>query len=74
MKLFSPENILGSFQNFKYHTTRVAILITAISLIVLILLQQSFAKKLKVIPAPLLVVIIVLLQILFSQMLLPTFH
>ena len=58
LKLFSPDNFLGSFNNFNHHITRGAVLITVVSLIVIILLQQPFAKKLKVIPAPLLVVVV----------------
>src|SRR5580693_7184219 len=56
LKLFSPDHFLGSFKNFNQHITRGAILITAVSLGVLILLQLPAAKKLKVIPAPLLAV------------------
>lgn len=68
LKLFSPDNFLGSFQNFNHHITRGAILITVVSLIILVLLQQPFAKKLKVIPAPLLVVVIgIITNILFTD-------
>ena len=68
LKLFSPDNFLGSFDNFNHHITRGAILITVISLIILILLQQPFAKKLKVIPAPLLVVVIgIITNIIFTN-------
>lgn len=56
-KLFSPGNMLGSFHNFNQHITRGAIFITILSLLLLILLQQPFAKKLNIIPAPLVVVI-----------------
>ena len=67
LKLFSPDNFLGTFDNFNHHITRGAILITVLSLIILILLQQPFAKKLKVIPAPLLVVIVgIITNILFT--------
>jgi MFS superfamily sulfate permease-like transporter len=55
---FSSDNFLEKVNNFNHETTRGAILITIISLIILILLQQPFAKKFKVIPAPLLVVVI----------------
>ena len=58
VQLFSTKNFLGNFRDFNHHITRGAILITSISLLILILLQQNFAKKLKVIPAPLLVVIL----------------
>lgn len=64
LNLFSADN----FQNFNLHITRGAILITLVSLIILVLLQQPFAKKLKVIPAPLLVVIIgIITNILFTN-------
>jgi MFS superfamily sulfate permease-like transporter len=68
IKLFSADNFFGNIENFNHHITRGAILITTISLLVLILLQQPFAKKLKVIPAPLLVVVIgVIVNILFTN-------
>ena len=68
LKLFSPGNFLGSFENFNHQITRGAILITVISLIILILLQQPFAKKFKLIPAPLLVVVIgIITNIVFTN-------
>ncbi len=68
IELFSPKNFLGSFKNFNQHITRGALLITVVSLIVLIVLQLPAAKKLKVIPAPLLVVIIgIITNILFTN-------
>ena len=68
LKLFSPHNFPGSFENFNHHITRGAILITLVSLIILILFQQPFAKKLKVIPAPLLVVVMgIIINILFTN-------
>ena len=66
--LFSSRHFLGSFDNFNQHITRGAILITVISLIILILLQLPFAKKLKIIPAPLLIVVIgIIINILFTN-------
>lgn len=66
--LFTTDNVLGSLEQLKQHITAGAILITVVSLLVLMLLQQPFAKKLKVIPAPLLVVIIgVAITMLFSS-------
>ncbi|MES1226870.1 MAG: SulP family inorganic anion transporter, partial [Bacteroidota bacterium] len=48
--------------------TRGAILIAVLSLIVLIILQQPFAKKLKVVPAPLIAVVIgILINLLFTN-------
>jgi MFS superfamily sulfate permease-like transporter len=68
IQLFSADNFLGNIENFNHHITRGAILITVISLAVLIILQQPFAKKLKVIPAPLLVVVLgVIVNILFTN-------
>jgi MFS superfamily sulfate permease-like transporter len=67
-KLFSPNNFLGSFQNFNHHITRGAILITSISLFLLIILQLPFTKSLKAFPAPLLVVIVgIITNILFTN-------
>ncbi len=67
LNLFSSEHLLSRFYNFNHHLTRGAILITVISLLILILFQQPFAKKLKVIPVPLLVVIIgIITNIIFS--------
>ena len=68
IELFSADNFLGNIENFNHHITRGAILITVISLAVLIILQQPFAKKLKVIPAPLLVVVLgVIVNIIFTN-------
>ena len=68
LNLFSSEHILGSFSYFNHHIARGAILITLVSIIVLVLLQQPFAKKIKVIPAPLLVVFIgIITNILFTN-------
>jgi MFS superfamily sulfate permease-like transporter len=68
IQLFSAENFLGNIKYFNHHITRGAILITAISLLILIVLQQPFARKLKIIPAPLLVVIIgVITNLIFAN-------
>lgn len=68
LNLFSQDNFLGSIQNFNHHITRGAILITVISLLVLVLFQQPFAKKLQVIPAPLIVVVLsIVINIVFTQ-------
>lgn len=68
LQLFSPKHFHGNFANFNLHITRGTILITLISLAVLIILQQPFSKKLKVIPAPLLVVIIsIFANVLFTK-------
>lgn len=68
LQLFSAENFLGNIKNFNHHITRGAVLITVISLVILIILQQPFAKKLKIIPAPLLVVVIsIIVNVLFTN-------
>ncbi|MCX6187737.1 MAG: SulP family inorganic anion transporter [Bacteroidetes bacterium] len=68
INLFSPENFLGNIHDFNHHITRGAILITVVSLVILMILQQPFAKKLKVIPAPLLVVVIsIITNIIFTN-------
>ncbi|NOT93507.1 MAG: SulP family inorganic anion transporter [Ferruginibacter sp.] len=67
--LFSSKNFIANIKNFSQEITRGAIIITAASLVVMILLQQSFAKKLKVIPAPLVVVIIgIVINIIFTSL------
>ena len=58
LNLFTTEHFLGNLVGFNHHITRGAILITIVSIIVLIALQLPFSKKLKIIPAPLLVVVI----------------
>ncbi len=68
INLFSPKNFLGNIENFNHHITRGAILITVVSLSVLILFQQDFAKKLRVIPIPLIVVVLgIITNILFTN-------
>jgi MFS superfamily sulfate permease-like transporter len=69
LKLFKPSHLRSSFINFNQHITRGAILISIISLIVLILLQQfPYAKKIKIIPAPLIVVLIgIIANIIFTN-------
>jgi MFS superfamily sulfate permease-like transporter len=66
INLLSPKNLIDNLKNFNHHITRGTILISFVSLIVLILLQLPSAKKLKIMPAPLLVVIIgIITNILF---------
>jgi MFS superfamily sulfate permease-like transporter len=68
-KIFSKENLLGNLAAFKQHATMGAVLIFLVSMAVLILLQQPFAKKFKFIPAPLLAVLAgVLTNIIFTQL------
>src|SRR6478735_12355356 len=58
LELFSSDKFPGNIENFNEHITSGTIIISTISLTVLVLLNQRFSKKLKVIPAPLLVVVI----------------
>jgi MFS superfamily sulfate permease-like transporter len=58
MQLFSYENVREHFHDFNLHTARITILITLVSLAVMIFLQKANHKKLKVIPAPLVVVLL----------------
>lgn len=68
LKLFSSENFLGNLNNLNHHITRGAILITVVSLAILIFLQQPFAKRFRVIPATLLVVIAgIIINIIFTN-------
>jgi MFS superfamily sulfate permease-like transporter len=66
--LFSPQNFFSNLRNLNHHISKGAILITCVSLIVLILFQSYRAKKLKIIPAPLLVVIIgIIANVVFTN-------
>jgi MFS superfamily sulfate permease-like transporter len=58
LNFFSTEHFLSNLDSFNHRITWGAILITLVSLVALILLQLPFARKLKVIPAPLLAVIV----------------
>ena len=65
--LFSPKNPISNFKNFNQHITIATILISVLSLIILIILQLPVAKKIKIIPAPLIVVVFgVLASLLFA--------
>ncbi|HRH47293.1 MAG TPA: SulP family inorganic anion transporter [Panacibacter sp.] len=57
LKLFSFTNFTGSIENFNQHITSGAIFITVISLLILFIFQLPVLKKIKIIPAPLLVVV-----------------
>lgn len=54
---YSPSQFLNNLINLNRYITKGAVIISLFSLTVLILLQQPFAKKLKHIPAPLVVVV-----------------
>jgi len=69
LNLFSDENFLGNIENFNRHLSRGAILITVVSLTVLALLEQPFARNLKIFPPPLLIVLIsVLTNYIFTSL------
>ncbi|MES2333019.1 MAG: SulP family inorganic anion transporter [Bacteroidota bacterium] len=57
ISLFSSKNFFNGLRNFNQHITGGAIFITVVSLTILILLQLPLAKKIKIIPAPLLAVV-----------------
>lgn len=68
LNLFSSDHFLSKLDNFNHHITRGAILITIISLVVLILLQLPSAKKLKILPAPLMVVVLgIIINAIFAN-------
>jgi MFS superfamily sulfate permease-like transporter len=68
LKLFSSGNFFGNLSNFNNQVTRGAVLITLLSLVILIILQQPFSRKLRVIPAPLLVVVVgMITNLLFTN-------
>jgi len=58
INLFASENFLGNLSSFNQHISRGAILISIVSLLILILLQLPSMKKFKIIPAPLMVVLV----------------
>ncbi len=57
LNFFTQKNLEESFRNFNHHATKAAIIITVTSIIVMILLQRPFAKKLRSVPAPLIAVL-----------------
>ncbi|MCO6498509.1 MAG: SulP family inorganic anion transporter [Chitinophagaceae bacterium] len=68
LSLFSKQNFRVNFQNFNESVTREAIIISVLSILVMTFFHLPFAKKLKVIPAPLLVVIVgVLTNLIFMN-------
>ncbi|MGE5107501.1 MAG: SulP family inorganic anion transporter [Sphingobacteriales bacterium] len=68
MSLFDTKNFFGSIKNFSVHATRGAVFVTLASLIILILMQQGYARKLKMIPAPLLAVLAgVIINFIFTK-------
>lgn len=57
-RIFSFKNSKESLLNLKTHTGRVSMLITVVSLSLMIFLQKTRNKKLKLVPAPLIAVVV----------------
>jgi MFS superfamily sulfate permease-like transporter len=69
LNLFSSTHFLVNFKTFSQYTTRGAIFIALFSLLVYILLQRPFAKKLNKIPSPLIIVGIgIALNLIFTSL------
>jgi len=58
MQLFESKNVLGNFAELNHHLTTTALVITIVSIAAMSFLQRSKSAKLKLIPAPLIVVLI----------------
>ncbi len=58
LKLFNSKHFSGSLLAFGHHFSTGPIILTVISIVVMALLQKSKSKRLKIIPAPLIVVVI----------------
>ncbi len=68
LNLFTYKNFSAHFKQLNTHTVRLAILITVVSLAAMLFLQRSKNKKLKLIPAPLAVVILgIVINLLFTK-------
>jgi MFS superfamily sulfate permease-like transporter len=68
LNIFTSKNILGNVDEFNKNITRGAIFITLISLLLLIILKKPFARRVKGIPAPLIVVTVgVLVNFVFTN-------
>jgi len=67
-QLVTNKNFKAQFYNFNHHTARITILITVSSLAAMVFLQKANHKKLKIIPAPLVVVLLgVLINFIFMH-------
>jgi MFS superfamily sulfate permease-like transporter len=67
--IFQSGNLTSYARFFNEHTTRGAIVITIFSLVIMVLMQQHFARRWKLVPAPLLVVIVaILINVSFSAL------
>lgn len=69
LPLFKTKNFSGNISQFNIHSTRGAIVVAVVSLIVLVLFQKGFIKKLRHIPAPLMAVLTgILVNFAFSEL------
>jgi MFS superfamily sulfate permease-like transporter len=69
LQLFTYKNFKEHFHDLNLHTARITILITIVSLAIMVFLQKASHKKLKIIPAPLVVVLLgVLINFIFTQL------
>ena len=59
--IFQSGNLAGYAHFINEHTTRGAIVITVFSLLIMVFMQQHFARRWKLVPAPLLVVIVAIM-------------
>lgn len=69
--LFSNRHFIGNALDFNRHITQSVIIITLISIIVLMIWQLPFAKKSKMIPLPLIIVVIGILANMILQQVMP---
>lgn len=68
LKFFSGKNVPSNFADFQHHVTAGALLISIVSVIVFRILQLPFAKKLKIIPAPLVIVVLgIVVNLIFNS-------
>ena len=56
--MFTSKSISNSFRDFNLHLTRGAIIITVLSLLSMIVIQNARSKRLRLIPAPLFAVVV----------------
>jgi MFS superfamily sulfate permease-like transporter len=69
LNIFKEKHLSAYIDFFNKHTTRGAIIITILSIIVMVIWQKKVSKKLRMIPAPLMVVLVaVLINLIFIQL------
>jgi len=66
--MFSPKNVTSGWKNFNLHISRGAIIITIFSLASMVWVQQSKSRRLKLLPAPLMAVLVAIIaDLVFNQ-------